>query len=606
MSDWFGTHATEGPIKAGLDLEMPFPVNRAGKLIAAVASGAVSEEEIDARVLKMLDLRDRTKDCHSEEPETSELDEPTNQTARDLAAGGIVLLKNDSAALPLGTSDSSRVALIGEFAKDPVVTGGGSASCVPQYLISPVDALREAGAGDFTLEYACGVRIRRVIPLAPSELLSAPDGRPGIEVNYYNDESAQALLTEHREKPQVWMLGEFPKGLNVPGSRIELTTKLTPQSSGSHTMAVRCTGEYALYVDGKEVLVGDSREITTEQFIFNHILLETRIDIAMEAGRGYDIKLVMRSPDKLTIGEPTPYAACICFEDFRSEEQDIEEAVALAKTSDTSIIFAGRNGQYESEGYDLEDIRMPANQTRLIKAVAAASKKTVLVLHCGNPIDVSAFVDDVDAILVAHFPGQEGPRALADILTGKVNPSGRLTTTWFKTLKDAPSFDYFPAKRTSNGEISMRYGEGLQMGYRHPDLSRVRWPFGHGLSYTTFEYSDLSAKPEERTTGSTLECSITVTNKGAHSGHEVVQLYITPSTSTEVWRPAKELKAFKKISLQPSETKTLSLELDLQVACSYWDEHEVTWRMDEGKYGVVVGQLSADFTVTTAQRWNHL
>ncbi|KAH8201959.1 hypothetical protein TruAng_003872 [Truncatella angustata] len=594
MSDWFGTHATEGPIKAGLDLEMPFPVNRARKLVAAVKSGDISESEIDVRVAKMLELRDRTRDCHQDEPERSDVDEATSQTARNLAAGGIILLKNANEALPLNVSRSSKVAVIGEYAKDPVVTGGGSASCVPQYKVSHLDALREAAPENIIFEYTTGVRSRRVIPLAPTEILKTLDGHDGIEVNYFNEQSGEPILTEHRGKPQVWMLGEFPKGLDVPGSRIELTTKLTPTTSGKHTLAVRTTGDFALTVNGTEVLSGKKKEVSTEQFIFNHILLESRHDITMEADQAYDLRLVMKSPEKLTAGEPTPYAASICFEEFRSEDRDIENAVELARISDTSIIFAGRNGQYESEGYDLEEIRMPINQTKLIRAVAAASKRTILVLHCGNPIDISELVDDVDAVLNAHFPGQEGSRALADILTGKVSPSGRLATTWFKTLEDTPSFGHFPAKKLSDGTVVMKYAEGLQMGYRHPELERVRWPFGHGLSYTTFNYSDLSSKTEAGSSNQTLVCSVTVTNAGGVAGHEVVQLYVTPSDSTIVWRPAKELKAFKKIFLQPGESKTISLGSDLEVACSYWDEQEVAWRMDAGTYGVLEVEVRDD------------
>ncbi|KAL2802093.1 glycoside hydrolase superfamily [Aspergillus granulosus] len=607
MSDWFGTRSTVKAIKAGLDLEMPFPVHRGPKVIEAMQAGKLTQADIDARVLKLLDLRNRTRESHADGEEYSKIDKATNETARKLAAGGIILLKNQAGALPLDPTGTTRLAVIGEFAQDAVVTGGGSASCNPQYKIAPLQALREALADGSRIKFSPGVRTRRIIPLAPTELLRAPDGRPGMEVKYFNCSSpGNPILSERREKPNIWMLGEFPKGLEVPGSFIELKTSLTCPTTGTHTLAVRCTGAFCLYIDGKEALTGPQPNVTTEQFIFNHILLESRLDVAMEEGTSYEIRLVMQSRDHLTVGEPTPYAASLCFEDYYDEEQAIMEATEAARTADTSIIFAGRDGQYESEGYDLEDIALPSNQIALIKAVASVSKRIVLVLHCGNPIDVSAFVDDVDAITCAHFPGQEGSRALADILTGKVNPSGRTASTWWKTLRDAPSFGDFPAQKSDQGGPTLLYREGLQVGYRHPDKERVQWPFGHGLSYTTFEYSNLGVNVANVGSKATLECSITLTNTGSRAGHQVVQVFVTPAKETPVWRPERELKMFTKVFLQAGESRVVSLQANLRVACSYWDEAENQWKMEPGVYEVLIGDHQSSFVVPSGELWDGL
>ncbi|KAJ0415425.1 glycoside hydrolase superfamily [Aspergillus carlsbadensis] len=598
MSDWFGTRSTVEAIKAGLDLEMPFPVHRGSKLIEAIKSGEVTEAEIDERVLKQLDLRNRTRESHADADteEYSEIDEATNATARKLAAGGIILLKNENATLPLDPDASARIAVIGEFARDAVVTGGGSASCNPQYRIPPVEALKDALADPSRVSFSPGVKTRRIIPLAPSKLLQTPDGHAGVEIKYINDSSPDApILVERREKPSVWMMGEFPAGLNVPGSCIELTTNFTCPSTGTHTLAVRRSGAFRLYPD-----------VTTEQFIFNHILLESRVEMDMVEGAVYEIKLVVQSRDHQTIGEPTPYAASLCFEEFYDEGQAIVDATEVARAAGTSIVFAGRDGQYESEGYDLEEIALPANQVALVQAVAAVSKRTILVLHCGNPIDISAVVNDVDAVICAHFPGQEGSRALADILTGKVNPSGRTATMWWKTLKDAPSFGDFPAQRNHQGNLTLKYQEGLQVGYRHPNKDRVQWPFGYGLSYTTFEYSDLKVTVSGAGSIATLECSVTVTNSGSRAGHEVVQVFVVPPKETSVWRPERELKMFTKLFLHPGESKTVSLKEVLRVACSYWDETEKQWRMEEGVYGVSIGGLHSMFSITKGELWDGL
>ncbi|KAF5689289.1 thermostable beta-glucosidase b [Fusarium circinatum] len=604
MSDWFGVHDTVGPIKAGLDLEMPFPVFRASKLVDSVHSGAVTEEEIDNRVKMMLELRNRTRSCHDQKPERSEIRDEANKLAWEIATSGIVLLKNADKTLPISPLDSPKIALIGEFAADPVITGGGSASCIPQYRHSPLDIMRQEFP---SVKCATGVRTRRLIPIAPTDQLMSTDGRPGVDIKYYDEESSELLLSEFQAKPHVWMLGRFKPGLRVPGFNLQLTTKLTPVSTGQHTLAVRCTGSFSLAINDNIVLTGPAEDISTEQFIFNPTLLESRLDVFMEAGKSYDVRVIVKGPEELAVGEPTPFAATLCFEEYRSDEEAIAEAVKLSRDLDLSIIYAGRNGQYESEGFDLEDMQMPLNQTALIKAVAAVSKKTVLVLHCGNPIDVSPFVDDVDAILNAHFPGQEGARAVTDLLTGKVCPSGRLATTWFKSLQDCPSFEHFSPKGVEDGNIYLEYKEGLEVGYRCRDSqNRVRWPFGFGLSYTSFSYSGLKATVNEESTVPKLKCCVVVKNTGAVSGKEVIHLYIKPAKDTSVWRPARELKAFTKVSLQPGVSQLIKLEVDLDMACSYWDENDVAWRMQPGMYQACIADQQVDFAIQKGLVWNHL
>ncbi|KAM0231181.1 hypothetical protein ACHAP5_011167 [Fusarium lateritium] len=606
MSDWFGTHATTEPVKAGLDIEMPFPVCRGNKLVEAVKSGQVTESEVDTLALRALHLRNQTRAALEFTEERSELDEQTNQLAREVATSGMVLLKNDNNTLPIKPSQSSRIAIIGQYATEPVITGGGSASSIPQYRHSPLDIFKQRLPD--VVHYSLGVRTRRIIPVAPLEKLTSHEAKPGVIVKYYNAGDAEPVLEESQEEANVWMLGDFNKeGLKPVDSRLEMVTKLTPETSGSHTLAVRCTGAFSLSVNGHQVLSGEEKKITTEQFIFNHTLLESRVEFPMDAGVAYDITLSMDGPKKLHIGEPTPYAAALCFEEYQSEDAAIAEAVEVARLADETIIYAGRNEQYESEGFDLEDIRMPENQTKLIKAVAAVAKKTILVLHCGNPIDVSAFIDIVDAVLLAHFPGQEGAAATVDLLLGDVCPSGRLATTWFKTLQDSPSYEYFPAKVSEAGDPYLQYAEGLAVGYRAPNIEgQVRWPFGHGLSYTTFSHTNLQVFVDETSEPKKLKCQVDVRNTGSVSGKEVVQAFISPSETTKVWRPARELKGFSKAFLEPGESKQIEVEMDLNMACSYWDDQEKAWRLNAGVYGVIVSGQRAEFTVSQSAVWNTL
>ncbi|KAH7129146.1 glycoside hydrolase superfamily [Dactylonectria macrodidyma] len=597
MSDWFGTRSTVGSINAGLDLEMPFPFFRAAKLAKAVESGEVSEKTIDTRVEKMLQMRNRTRPSHGEGPETSKITDESNAIARDLAAEGIVLLKNSEKTLPFSISESPKIAVIGEYGQRPILTGGGSASCEAQYRQVPHELLREGHPNPDHVKYASGVRTRVIVPVADSSILRTKNGKEGVDVSYFNDDSAEPLLTEVLEEATIFMLGKYKPGLKIPGSHLEMSTTLTPKTTGTHLLAVRHSGAFTLKVDDVEVLSGATPDITTEQFLFRPIKYETRLDFAMEAGKAYQIHLKMQSRE-LMIGEPTPYGATLCFEEQYSEEGAIAEAVEIASKADISLIYAGRNQQHESEGFDMDAITLPDNQTALIKAVAAASKKTVLLLHCGNPIDVSDFENSVDAIINMHFPGQEGPAAVVDILTGKTNPSGRLATTWFKTLEDWPSFGHFPSEKKENGDVVIKYEEGLAVGYRASDReNRVRWPFGYGLSYTSFNYEDLQIKVDKSVSPATLNATVNVKNTGSVSGKEVVQVYVSPSSSTQAWRPLRELKGFAKASLEAGESRVITIGMDLDTACRYWDETEKTWKLDAGEYKVGVGSCSASFVI---------
>ncbi|KAI6754864.1 hypothetical protein HG530_012616 [Fusarium avenaceum] len=589
LSDWFGTRSTVAAMNAGVDLEMPVPVFRGPKLVEAVRSGQVSEQTIDNSVLRLLDLRSRTQAAFSQGPEKSEIVNETNQVAQQLAHEGIVLLKNERDALPLQMSDSLKVAVIGEYAENPVFTGGGSASSKPQYRQIPVDLLRKAHPKPDNIIHVPGVRVRRVIPVAPTEILKTKDGHKGVEVSYFNGDAKKPFLTETSEAPVVFMVGNYKPGLQVDDSHIEMSTTLAPETTGTHTLALRHSGALSLKVDGVEVLTKTTPEITTEQFLFNLFKIESRIDLFMKAGKSYDVHVTMQSRQPAP-GEPTPYGLTLGFEEMYSEEDMISEAVKAARASDVSVIYAGRSEQYESEGFDMDEITLPANQVAMIKAVAAASNRTVVLLHCGSPIDISSFVDDVDTIINMHFPGQEGPQAMVDILIGKTNPSGRLSATWFKTLKDWPSFDHFHPAKYGGADHMVRYPEGLAIGYRAAvPVERVQYLFGHGLSYTSFSYDSLHVNVDNSTDTPSLKVEVRVTNTGSRPGKEVVQLYIAPPEDVYDWRPQRELKEFTKIFLSPGESKVVKIELDVRDACSHWSQSSRAWIVDRGTYGIDLG-----------------
>ena len=253
-----------------------------------------------------------------------------------------------------------------------------------------------------------------------------------------------------------------------------------------------------------------------------------------------------------------------------------------------ALVFIGTGDDWKREGFDRPDMELPGQQVALLEKVAAANPNTVVVLNTGSPISIP-WLDKVAAVVEAWFPGQECGNAIADVLFGDVNPSGKLSQSWPVRLEDNPAFINYPGE---NGHVY--YGEGLFVGYRYYDKKRIapRFPFGYGLSYTTFEYGNLRLNKPEYALGETIEVSVDVTNTGARAGKEVVQLYVRDVASSLV-RPKKELEAFAKVDLQPGETKTVAFKLD-ERALSFYDDAQAKWVAEAGKFKVLVGASSRD------------
>jgi beta-glucosidase len=256
-----------------------------------------------------------------------------------------------------------------------------------------------------------------------------------------------------------------------------------------------------------------------------------------------------------------------------------------------AVVFTGLGDREESEGFDRETLDLPAAQVELVRAVAAAAPRTVVVLSHGGVVSLEGWHDEVDAIVDGALLGQAGGGALADVLTGAVNPSGRLAETIPLRLADTPSYLSFPGEQ---GHV--RYGEGVMVGYRHyTTVDRaVRYPFGHGLSYTTFATGDLRVEPVG---GDAATVAVTVTNTGGRAGKHVVQVYVA-TTAGPVRRPARELRAFTKVALRPGQSRTVELALDRR-AFAYWDVREGAWVVAAGRYAV---QVCADAGTVLAER----
>jgi beta-glucosidase len=267
----------------------------------------------------------------------------------------------------------------------------------------------------------------------------------------------------------------------------------------------------------------------------------------------------------------------------------LQRAVKVAASADVAIVFAGLTEKHESEGFDRKDMDLPAAQNELISQVAATNPNTIVVLNNGSPLSMDAWLAQVPAVVEAFFPGQECGNAIAAVLFGAANPSGKLPDTFPRRLADNPAFANYPGKNDK-----VLYGEGIFVGYRHYDAKKIEplFPFGHGLSYTSFEYTNLKVSPAKAKTRDKIKVSIDVTNTGKEPGKEVVQVYVS-DTACSVPRPPKELKAFRKVALSAGETKTVDFTLTKE-ALSFYDVEHKDWVAEPGDFEVLVGSSSRD------------
>ena len=279
-----------------------------------------------------------------------------------------------------------------------------------------------------------------------------------------------------------------------------------------------------------------------------------------------------------------------CTGDQASDAQ-IEEAVTAAKAAKAAVVFAGLPDSYESEGYDRTHMRMPEGQNRLIEAVAAANPNTVVVLHNGSPVEMP-WIGKVKGVLEAYLGGQAVGLAVVRVLFGDVNPSGRLPETFPLKLEDNPSYLYYGGEGNRT-----EYREGIFVGYRYYDKKKmdVLFPFGYGLSYTTFEYSNLRLSAEKILDTDTVTATVTVKNTGSRAGKNVVQLYVGDVESTPL-RPVRELKGFAKVELAPGESKDVSFTLDKR-SFAYWNEEIHDWHVESGDFTVEIGTSSRDIAL---------
>ncbi len=589
VSDWGAVHDIYEPVHAGLDLEMPGPTRYFGPLLeAAVHNWQVDEKFIDDAASRMLLLLFRAGVLGGKPSPSGSGDSQEHRAlAREVAAESMVLLKNENNLLPLKGDKINTLAVIGLNASQ-MISGGGSSRVDPHYWVTPLEGLRAKLSDQIEIRYEPGYDNQVRPKVVEKSCFTHTDGKShGLLGEYYNnlDGSGEPVITRVDANIDAWFGsgGPAPSVIDPDHFCIHWTGTFTARETGDTEFFIFNTGTARVWLDGKLIL---ENEVGAKSSAIDVSKLGDQTVVHLEKGKRYVFKAEYIS------GENNGFAL-VHFSykvPLAVTGDPVERAVTLARESDAAIVVVGLSDLYESEGGDRPDMDLPGRQEELIRAVAAVNPNTVVVINAGAPVAMP-WLDDVKAVLLAYYPGQEGGNALADILFGDVNPSGKLTVSFPKRLEDNPAYIHYP------GWKDAYYGEGIFVGYRYYDTKKVDplFPFGHGLSYTSFEYKDLKL-PVQVHPNEPFQVSVTVRNAGEVPGKEVVQLYIKDVEST-LERPEKELKGFAKVELKPGEQQTVTFDLD-QRALSYYDPHQSSWVAEKGIFEVMVGASSRDIRVS--------
>jgi beta-glucosidase len=582
MSDWTSTYDGVAAANGGLDLEMPSGkfMNRT-TLLPAVQSGKVAEATIDDKVRRILRTAIQFGWLDREQTDLA-IPKPNPEgrpVALEAGRASIVLLKNDGNLLPLDKTKIRTIAVIGPDAYPAVPDGGGSAEAKPFTEVSYLEGIENYLGGSAKVYYERGIPTFDEIARHTEFTTEADGGQPGLTTEFFTNRDLSGTPAVTRVDKHV----NYQPARGDDGAAGDISVRwkgfFAPSIPGNYLVFVQGPGEnggYRLYVDKK--LVFDNWK-TWYAFVS-----ETSMTLAAGA---HDVEV-----DYYARGGWGKTAADLGI--VRADTLVSPEAKALALRADAVVLAAGFDATDEGESSD-RMFRLPPGQDELISQIAAANKNTIVVLNSGGGVDMSAWIDEVPALLQAWYPGQEGGTALAQLLFGGFSPSGRLPISIERRWEDNPVHDsYYPKP----GEKEVEYKENVFVGYRHYDKAGIKplFPFGYGLSYTTFAYKNLQVSPAEASGDPHVVVSFDVTNTGRRPGADVAQVYVGDSHAP-VPRPVKELKGFSRTELNPGETKHVQVEMDRR-AFSYYDVKSHSWTIAPGDFDIYVARSSAEIELT--------
>ena len=573
MSDWTAVRSVKESAGAALDLAMPGPETPwSAGLVKAVESGEVSMDAIDEKVTNLLVLADRVGALgNSVAKEISKLD--SRAAIREIAADGFVLVENNG-VLPINPA-TKNVVVIGSHALEGRIGGGGSATTIPHSPVSPIRGLTENAPAQLAVTSTVGYHSVDQMYSLPLDQIKAPSGVAAIEIDWI-DEGGEILLTEDR------FAGQYV-GMSEPVSdatkKIVGRTEFRAVEPGLHRFGIAGIGYCKITIDGLVVL--DNYNPVQGNDILDALLNAPEQTVDVELATGQTISLEYEYIKDFTfdfgaIGVLFGYRA-----PRKSAEDDLQLAVDAARDAEVAIVVVGTTSHVETEGFDRSSLKLPGRQDELVRAVAAVNPNTVVVINAGSPVEMP-WRNDVAAVLLTWFPGEEYGNALADVIYGNREPGGRLPTTWGATLEDAPISNTDPI----NGALV--YSEGLNIGYRAWAKAGVQpaYHFGFGLGYTSFALSNLSVVKE----AGQVTISVDLTNLGERDGSDLVQVYLRKQDSS-FKRPEYWLAGFAKTRVETGETRRVQLELDSRRFAHYAEG----WSVEEGTYEVFVSR-SADLT----------
>jgi len=596
VSDWFGTRDTLGAARGGLDLEMPGPARYFGAPLAqAVKDGALPEEELDDKVRRVLRVLEKAGAFEEEEtlPEQA-VDRPEHRAlARRLAQEAAVLLRNEGPLLPLHRAGLRRLAVVGPNARLTSIQGGGSARVLPHYESHTLAAIRQALGPTVEVVHEAGCTSHKRLPLIDPARLTPPgdEAGRGFAMRFFgNLELAGTPVRERltRSSEQTWF-GAFDTAVDPSRFSAELCASFTPEESGEHCFGLTCAGKGRLFVAGEPLIDNWTQQVRGDSF-FGTGTREELGRISLQAGHPVELRVAYTREGALAMGglrlghlPPSP-------------EDALERAVTAARSADAAVVVVGQNADWETEGHDKVDLRLPGRQDELVEAVAAANPNTVVVVNAGAPCTMP-WASRVAAILWVWYGGQEAGHAIADLLFGDAAPSGRLPTTFPARLEDNPAHSGDPLTYPGqDGHVA--YREGIFLGYRHYDRAGLapHFPFGHGLSYTRFEYGTLQIETQQLRAGQDLLLSVEIRNAGKRPGQEVVQCYLRDLDSSQP-RPPQELAGFAKVSLEAGASQRVPLRIPARAFC-FWHPEQRRWVAEPGAFEVRVGASSRDIRCT--------
>jgi beta-glucosidase len=559
------------------------------KMLPAIKAGSISIDTINDKVKRIyrpcmeLGFFDRPQQLNS----LPLYNVFANETAKDIAREGCVLLKNDNETLPFNRSAIKSIAIIGPNAQPVLASdrffhaeafafgGGGSSKVNPWVIESVLQGISNVAGKDVEIFYDEGISNRYEGKVYQTSVFETPDGQKGLRGEYFNNRSFKEKPVLIRNDEHInfsfWDDSHHIKGLGNKDYSIAWSGCIMPEKSAQANVFVNCQGAYRLFLNkqlvidrsGSQSFANDRKTINFEK--------DKKIEIRLEF-------IQKCNPAEIRLG----YAY--------TPDWNKSEAIKIAEMADVVVFCGGLDSEIELEGTD-RGFNLPYGQDQLINAITKVNKNVVVTMLAGGGVNMSDWVNNVLAIIYAWYPGMEGGTVIGEILFGDVNPSGKLPISIEKRWEDSSAHGNYDEDRATG---KVYYREGILVGYRHFDKNEVKplFPFGHGLSYTKFEYNNIKLNTTKLTKGQSLQVSFTITNTGKRDGFETAQLYISDLKSSVI-RPVKELKGFEKVWIKAGETKEIIFNID-ESALSFYDLKTKDWIVEPGEFEILIGKSSKD------------